>query len=80
MWLRRRYLVLAAFFLFLFSLFGLYIYIKIPEPIRVEDALQMVPENRWPVVEDDLDLQSLRLALDRNLVYLNKLAKKRKFN
>ena len=79
MWLRRRYLILAAVSLFLFSLFGLYSYIKSPEPIRVEDALQMVPESRWPVVGDDLDLQSLRLALERNLVYLNKLPGKRKF-
>jgi len=80
MWFRRRYAVLGVFCLFLFSFFALYSYVTTPEPIRVEDALQMVPESRWPELGDDLDLQSLSLALERNLVYLNKLSGKKTFS
>ncbi len=79
MWFRRRYVVLVVFCLFLFSFFALYSYLKTPGSIRVEDALQIIPESRWPVLRDDLNLQSLSLALERNLVYLNKLPGKRKF-
>ncbi len=77
---RRRYMVLLVFCLLLLSLFGLFSYLKPLGPIRIEEALQIVPENHWPVLRDDLDLQSLHLALERNLVYLNKLPGERKFN
>ena len=77
---RRRYTVLMVFCLVLFSLFVLISYLKLLGPIPVEEALQLVPEKRWPVLRDDLDLQSLHLALERNLVYLNKLPGERKFD
>ena len=80
MWFRRRYVVLVVFCLLLCSFFALYSYFKIPGLIQVDEALQIVPESRWPEFRDDLDWQSLSLALERNLVYLNKLPGKRKFN
>ncbi len=80
MWFRHRYAVLVAFSLVLFSLFALFIYLKSPGLIRLQEVLQIVPENRWPSLRDDLDTQSLRLALERNLVYLNKLPGKRKYD
>lgn len=80
MWFQRRYVVLVVFCLILFSFFSLYSHFKIPGSIRVEETLKIVPESRWPVLRDDLDLQSLSLALERNLVYLKKLSGKRNFN
>ncbi len=77
---RRRYVVLVVFCLVLFSLFVLVVYLKSPRLIRPQEVLQIVPDNRWPALQDDLDLQSLRRALERNLVYLNKLSGKRKFD
>ena len=77
---RRRYAVLVVFCLLLFSLIALYSYLKSPRLIRVGDVLQVVPENRWPTLQDDFDLQSLNLALERNLQYLQRLPKERKFN
>ncbi len=77
---RRRYTALVVFCLLLFSLFGLFRYLKPLGPIRIEEALQIVSENRWPTLRGDLDLQSLHLALERNLVYLNKLSGEQKFN
>ena len=79
MWFRRRYAVLVLSCLLLFFLIALYLYVKGPELIRVGDVLQVVPENRWPILQDDLDLYSLRQALERNLLYMQKLPKERKF-
>ncbi len=79
MWFRRRYWALIVFCLLLFSLAAFFCYLKSPGPIRIEEALQAVSENRWPVLQDDLDLWSLHLALERNLVYLKKLPGEQKF-
>ncbi len=75
---RQYYLVLVVFCLLLFSFFVFYSYFN--SSIRIEGGLQIVQESHWPVLQDDLNLQSLRLALERNLVYLNKLSGKRKFH
>ncbi|MEA3333658.1 MAG: MltA domain-containing protein [Pseudomonadota bacterium] len=77
--IQRRYAVLMVLCLLLFSLVAFVVYLKASVPTRVEDVLRVVPKDRWPLLEDDLDLQSLCLALECNLVYLNKLPGKRTF-
>jgi hypothetical protein len=72
--IRRRYLVLLLFSGLLISFSAAVLYLNTPCSLRVEDVLQIVSENRWPELEDDLDLTSLGLALERNLGYLGKLS------
>ncbi len=78
--IRRRYLVLLLFSGLLISFSAAVLYLNTPCSLRVEDVLQIVSENRWPELEDDLDLTSLGLALERNLGYLGKLSGEKTFN
>lgn len=77
---RRRYVVPMVFCLLLFSLVAIFSYFKTTGAIPPGSSLKIVPENRWPPLQDDLDLQTLHLALERNLVYLNKLPGKKEFD
>ncbi|MBN2808418.1 MAG: MltA domain-containing protein [Deltaproteobacteria bacterium] len=71
---KRRYGLGVAGCTLLLGLAVFFINLETAKLIRPQKALQMVAENQWPVLSDDLDLSSLQSALERNLVYLRKLS------
>ena len=77
---QRRYAILLLFLGLLIFLSAVMIYFNGPRSSRVEDVFQIVPENRWPELRDDLDLASLRKALECNLIYIGKLSGEKTFN
>ncbi|MCK5681465.1 MltA domain-containing protein [bacterium] len=77
---RRRPVLLLLLSLGLMSISIALFYLHCPTLICSKPRLQLIAQNAWPELSDDLNLQSLRLALERNLIYLEKLPAERTFD
>ncbi len=80
--LRRRYVSGLIFFLGLSAVLLILFFRNYPGAFQSLN-LRIVPQDEWPELvadPDDFKLQALRLALERNLVYLRKLPGERQID
>jgi membrane-bound lytic murein transglycosylase A len=79
---RPRYIWLVVFISGLIALALLFFCRQYQASVRTSVHLEIVPQKSWPELctdSDDFDLNSLRQALKRNLIYLKKLPGAREF-
>jgi len=69
---RRNFCLFLSLLLVLLFFASLY-YFYFRAPVSEKVSLRLIAQENWPDFEDDLDLSSLELALERNLGYLKRL-------
>jgi len=69
----RRNLCLFLLLLLVISFFVFLCYFRFQVTAPEKVSLRLIAQEDWPDFEDDLDLSSLKLALERNLSYLKRL-------